>query len=413
MSIDLTRQQEQALETSQRFFERWRSGDRRQQVLKFQGAAGTGKTTLASLLAATCTLPLYAAPTGKAASVLTRKGCPASTVHQLIYQPMDAARNHLKELKAEEKQVLGEMESSSPTHHAALQEQLKEVRQKIREEEDAMNRPFFALKTESQLRDSDGLFLDEASMVDQEMGTDLESFGAPIVAIGDPFQLPPVRGMGYFTQGEPDVLLTEIHRQALGSPILELATMVRQGQPLPLGYRRDELAGKAAVVTGRPDPQMVLEADQILCGRNSTRVSINARCRTLLGRTLVWPEPGDRLVCLKNNHELGLANGTIWTVENFVGSRGTGTLVLDIVSEDGHVLCGVEAHSAYFEGRTPEKWAYRDAEHFDYGYALTVHKAQGSQWDRVVLFDDWRGSDRRQWLYTGVTRAAQALLVVQ
>lgn len=411
--MELTGQQAAAHEKVQAWLHKHRTGQPAPQVFRLFGAAGTGKSTLASMLASTCSSALFAAPTGKAAAVLTSKGSPASTIHQLIYQPMDAAQTKLKELKGEEKKVLGEMERAEGPTHASLQEQLREVRQKIRDEEEAMNRPFFALKPESILRDADLLCLDECSMPDQVTGEDLISFGTPILAMGDPFQLPPVRGTGYFTQVEPDVLLTEVHRQALGSPILELATWVREGRPLPLGYDRDELAGQAKVISGRPDPEVVIRAHQILCGRNATRISINARCRSLLGRTSPLPEPGDRLVCLKNNHEKGLANGTIWTVLAAHGSYQTGQIMLDIRSEDGRDLLGVDCHAAYFEGRQPERWSARDAEHFDYGYALTVHKAQGSQWDRVVLFDDWSGSDRRQWLYTGVTRAAKRLLVVQ
>lgn len=412
--MDLTSQQAEALEKAEAWHYDWSRGATRQQVFRVFGAAGTGKSTIANLLASAACRPVFGAPTGKAASVLTRKGCPASTVHQLIYQPMDAAKNHLKELQQEEREVLGQMESSDAALHPSLQEQLRTIREKIREEKDAMDRPFFALKTESVLRESDLFLLDECSMPDEVMGQDILSFDCPVLAMGDPFQLPPVKGTGYFTQTEPDVLLTEVHRQALGSPILELATWVREGRPLPLGYSRDEEAGQAEVVSGRPDPEVVTAADQILCGRNSTRISINNRVRSLKGIDNALPVPGDRLVCLKNNHELGLANGTIWHVVAQHGTGHTGRVVLDLEDEDRQRrLHGVEAHDAYFLGRVPERWAARDAEHFDYGYALTVHKAQGSQWDSVVLFDDWSGQDRRKWLYTGVTRAARRLMVVQ
>jgi len=414
MELDLTGQQAAALEKAQSWLQKHLEGRPAPMVFRFQGAAGTGKTTLAKLLASVCRMPIFGAPTGKAASELTRRGCPASTVHQLIYQPMDAAKDKLKELKSEESVILGQLETCSPTHHSSLQEQLREVRDKIREEQAAMDRPFFALRTESSLREADCFFLDEASMVDETMGQDIESFGRPILAMGDPFQLPPIRGQGYFLGENPEVLLTEIHRQALGSPILELATMAREGRPLPIGYERDELQGTARVVTGRPPAERVTQADQILCGRNQTRIAINNRCRALLGRSSAFPEVGDRLVCLKNDHMYGLANGTIWYVTAVHGTYATGRIVMDLINEDrNRPLFDIEAHTCYFEGKQPERWAARDAQHFDFGYALTVHKAQGSQWDSVVLFDDWSGSDRRKWLYTGVTRAAKDLLVVQ
>lgn len=407
MTQELTAQQTQAAES----VEHWHH-HRTKPVYRLNGAAGTGKTTLAKRLAQSAGNVLFAAPTGKAASVLTRKGCPAMTIHQLIYQPVETGRTRLEELRKEEKDILGQIEKATGPD-LALRSDLRTVREKIREEEAALSRPFFALKTESLLREADLLILDESSMVDQITAEDLMSFGTPILALGDPFQLPPVRGAGYFAQEKADFLLTEIHRQALGSPILELATMVREGRGLPVDYDRTTEAGAATVLRGRPSPDVVMSADQILCGRNATRVSLNNRCRALLGRDSPLPVAGDRLVCLNNNHDLGLMNGTIWTVLHNHGSHQTGRMVLDVISEDGKELTGIDVHDAPFLGRQVQRWEARDAEQFDYGYALTVHKAQGSQWDSVVLFDDWNQQDRRQWLYTGITRAARSLVVVQ
>lgn len=410
--MELSGQQLEAKARVDAWLARIMSGDRSQQVFGLDGGAGTGKTTIARLLSSSAERVLYAAPTGKAAAVLTRKGCPATTIHQLIYQPMEAGRSKIEELRKEEKDILQQIEEAvGPVE--TVQAELREVRDKIRAEEKALSRPFFSLKSESDLRGADLLVLDEKSMVDEETGSDLLSFGAPILALGDPFQLKPVRGLGYFSQRDADFTLTEVHRQALGSPILELATDVRSGRQLEAGFHKSCEQGEATVVAGRPSPEDVMSADQLLCGRNSTRVSLNARCRALLGRTSALPEHLDRLVCLKNNHELGLMNGTIWTVVRNYGFFQTGRIVLDLMSEDGVSLTGVQMHSCIFEGGQPERWEARDAEMFDYGYALTVHKAQGSQWDSVVLFDDWNLQDRRQWLYTGVTRAARKLLVVQ
>lgn len=410
--MELTGQQSEAHENVEAWLERHRRGLPAPQVYRLFGGAGTGKSTLAKLLASTCRAPLFAAPTGKAAAVLGRKGCPAQTIHQLIYQPMDAGKSKLEELRKEEAAILRQIEKSEGPD-AILRQELREVRDKMRREQEALDRPFFALKLESELSEADLLCLDECSMPDQQMGEDLLSFGTPILAMGDPFQLPPVRGTGFFTQVDPDYLLTEVHRQALGSPILELATMVREGRPLPRQFEEDTAFGSACVMHGRPDPEIVMKADQLLCGRNATRISLNARCRELLGYTSPLPEPGDRLVCLRNNHELGLANGTIWEVVKNHGSHQTGRIVLHVRSEEGRELDGVIVHTKPFLGQTVDKFEWRDAEQFDFGYALTVHKAQGSQWDHVVLFDDWAGADRRQWLYTGITRAAESLLVVQ
>ena len=72
---------------------------------------------------------------------------------------------------------------------------------------------------------------------------------------------------------------------------------------------------------------------------------------------------------------------------------------------------------AFFEG-TEGELAYpirRESDEFDYGYALTVHKAQGSQWDDVLLFDESYAfrEHRARWLYTGLTRAAKRLTIVR
>lgn len=406
MIEELSAQQNEAVEK----VSRWRQTLKRQYFL-LDGPAGTGKTTLARLLSSSGVV-LYAAPTGKAAAVLTSKGCPASTIHQLIYKPMAEAKSKLEELKKEEKDILQQLEEAVGPQEP-IQAELRTVREKIRVEQKSADRPFFALRTESDLREADLLVVDERSMVDGVMGEDILSFHAPVLFLGDPYQLPPVNGVPFAKDQKPDFLLTEVHRQALGSPILELATLARTGGQLDIGYERSSDAGTARILGGRPPVDLVGKADQILCGRNATRIALNRRSREIRGFTDVMPVTGDRLVCRRNNHELGLANGTIWTVVKNHGSHMTGRIILDIVSEDGVVLSGVNVHSNPFAGRQVERWEVRDADMFEYGYALTVHNAQGSQWDSVVLFDDWNLQDRRKWLYTGITRAARELTIVQ
>ena len=408
--MELIGQQREALHKVESWLERHRRRQPAPQVFRLFGGAGTGKTTIAQLLTASCHSAIYATPTGKAADVLTSRGCPAQTVHQLIYQPMDAGKGKLEELRKEEATILRQIEAAEGPDET-IRAELREVRDKMRMEEENLKRPYFALKSESELRSAELLGLDECSMADQEMGEDLLSFGTPILAMGDPFQLPPVRGTGFFTQQEPDVLLTQVHRHA--GPILLRATDIREGRGVHEGVWEDEHS-RVEIMRGRPDPELVMRADQLLCGRNATRTALNERCRALLGRTSPLPERDDRLVCLKNNRELGLANGAIWIVTDTHGSHQTGRIILSLRSEDGRrSLDGVIVHTAPFEGREVQKWEWRDAEQFDFGNALTVHKAQGSQWDRVVLFDDWTGSDRVRWQYTGFTRAISDLLVVQ
>jgi len=384
------------------------------QTFRLFGYAGTGKSTLLKRLLQDVTWgPVLAATfTGKAASVVTRKGVECSTIHQLIYKPAGEKGSMLKELQAEERKLLTAIEKAEGPD-AGIRAELRTVRDKLRVEREDAGRPFFQRNPDSLLRGAAVLALDEVSMVDQPMGEDLLSFDAPILALGDPAQLPPVKGSGYFTQGRPDVLLTEVHRQAEGSPILMLATAARMGHALPQGLQSTD-QGRAEVMRGRPHPDHVLAADQVLCGRNATRIALNRRIRDLKGLDPNRPEPGDKLVCLRNNRDMGLLNGTLWTVDAVRAAGERGKLLLSLTSDEGVPLDQViTAHEAPFLGQDVPHYELRDAEHFDYGYALTVHKSQGSQWGSVVLFDDWTGSSRREWLYTGVTRAADSLLVVQ
>jgi exodeoxyribonuclease-5 len=169
-------------------------------------------------------------------------------------------------------------------------------------------------------------------------------------------------------------------------------------------------------MTGKPDPGLVCGTDQILVGRNSTRRGSNLRMRGLLGRSTQddLPIPGDRLVCLRNDYQEGLLNGTIWEVKATAIIDNTERLDLTVINEEG-VEITVESHKHYFQGRGEEIPFYeiREAQCFDYGYALTTHKAQGSQWGSVFIFDEswvFRAS-ARQWLYTAITRAAERVVV--
>ena len=202
-------------------------------------------------------------------------------------------------------------------------------------------------------------------MVNEQIGMDLLSFGCKVLVLGDPAQLPPVGGGGFFTNGEPDVLLTEVHRQARHNPILDLATRIRTGQ----SWRQH------ALTTAKVGPEEALQYEQIICGTNRRRHAINSRCRELLGLPGVLPVAGDRLVCLRNNYEFDLMNGALYEVDSC--ELGETPDYVRLALRDGP---RVLAHTAPFTGADVEPWAERDYEKFDYGYALTCHKSQGSQW---------------------------------
>jgi exodeoxyribonuclease V len=339
------------------------------QLFRLFGYAGTGKTTLAKHIADGADGEVkFAAFTGKAASVMRGKGChQASTIHSLIYR----ARESGEEI------------------------------------------PSFDLWDEAPASKAELIIIDECSMVDAELGRDLMSFGVPVLVLGDPAQLPPIQGGGFFTEAEPNVMLTEVHRQAQDDPIVRLSMDVRAGEYLEPGrygesevVRRDDL-----------DPQRVLEADQVLVGRNATRRAYNIRMRERRGFVDPMPSAGDKLVCLRNNRKKGLFNGGLWSVKER-GARRTGIMTLRLLPDDETATRGVKVSvrpECFSGGIEQIDWARRKPyDEFDYGYVLTVHKAQGSQWDDVVLFDESFAfqDSRERWLYTGVTRAAKKLTVV-
>ncbi len=383
---------------------RWLKTD--QPVLRLFGFAGTGKTTLAKHLASGAGRVIFAAYTGKAASVLTSKGCPASTIHSLIYMPSSRSRAKLLELQDELAEAVNELMSGPDVNDNG---EVKKLKQAIHEEQEKLKRPAFILNPDSDIRHADLIVIDEVSMVDERIGQDLESFGVKILVLGDPAQLPPPFGTGYFTEQKPDVMLTEIHRQAAGNPIIELATKVRKGETLKVGQY-----GKSRVVEGKPDRAWVMGADQILVGKNLTRRRVNLQMRRLLGRGQDnLPVSGDKVVCLRNDREVGLLNGTLWGVTDTEYVDGMELMSLSVQAE-GDVVT-VSAHTHYFKGIEDQLAYYeiREAQCFDYGYALTVHKAQGSQWGDVFIFDESHvfKNARKRWLYTAITRAAEKVIV--
>ena len=374
--MEFSPQQDDALKAVARWL---KSG--RPQVFRLFGYAGTGKTTLARHFAEHVDGQVqFAAFTGKAAQVLRSKGATnARTIHSLIYRPRGE--------EAVEDESTGKT-SMSPT---------------------------FSLNRQSPVARAKLIIIDECSMVDEQLGKDLMSFGTPILVLGDPGQLPPVTGGGFFTEQEPDYLLTDIHRQARDNPIIQLAMQVREGKEIMHGDY-----GTAHVISRNEVTQdLVLEADQVLVGTNKTRRRYNQRLRELKGFSAAYPQAGDKLVCLRNDPAKGLLNGSLWQVMTSSRETVKPGINLLIKPEDDDMERGaakIKLLKAAFEDTETEiPWQTRRRyDEFDYGYALTVHKAQGSQWNNVVLFDEsfaFRDT-RERWLYTAVTRAAETLTIV-
>ncbi len=348
----------------------WLKGARgRSSIFRLFGYAGTGKTTLVKHIAEGVDgKVLFAAFTGKAACVMRSKGCySASTIHSLIYKARESG----------EETPSFELWNDAPASKAKL------------------------------------IIIDECSMVDAELARDLMSFGVPLLVLGDPAQLPPIHGGGFFTDAKPDAMLTEVHRQAQDDPIVRLSMEIRAGNPLTQGqYGETQVVRRNAL-----DPKRVLDADQVLVGRNVTRRAYNARLRERRGFADALPMAGDKLVCLRNNRRKGLFNGGLWMVKESPKARRQIIRMRLKPDEDlGERLIKVSVRPECFTGTIEEfDWPQRKAyDEFDFGYVLTVHKAQGSQWDDVVLFDESGAfpDNRDRWLYTGVTRAAKRLTIV-
>lgn len=377
--MEFTAQQKQALAAVHHWLA---NGTADKQIFRLFGFAGTGKTTIAKHLVQEIDGRVcFCAFTGKAALVLRSKGCAgASTVHSLIY----------KFVRADETgPVFVFNEEESDAVGAAL------------------------------------IVVDEVSMVGEEMAKDLMRFGVPILVLGDPAQLPPVAGEGFFIDAEPDFMLTDVQRQAEDSAIIQMSLDIREGRGLKLGVYGKQGEGRVIPRLWTPQAELArlaAEADMVLCGRNATRTYLNSSIRKskgLAGAQADWaPAVQDRLVCLKNNKDKGLLNGGLWTVREVAGDVRDPLVGLTLESNDdpdrGLVLAHVDWRN--FNGKESEiKWyEKRASDQFTFGQALTVHKSQGSQWDNVLIFDEsaaFRESSMNH-LYTAVTRAAKTVTVV-
>ncbi len=393
-ALSFSPQQQQALESAEAWY-----NTKHSPFFKVFGFAGTGKTTIAREFAKPGTI--FAAYTGKAAHVMRSKGCVgAQTLHSLIYLPSSKSAQQLKEMQAEYVEL---------AKAKAAEILLRPLRDAIEREKERVKSPSFTINSESRLKEANLLIVDEVSMVDMRMAEDLLSFEVPILVLGDPAQLPPVKSQGYFTDGEPDVLLTEVHRQAQGSPVLHLATEVREGRGL-----KNAMDGMLFERKGKLSPAMLAKWDQILVGTHKSRKLINTRMREYYGFPDNMPSPGDRIICTRNDPETGLLNGSQWVVQTAILEE-FGRVLLQIKSAEGEGQMTCEAHLAPFVGGEVPFYEIREAQCFEYAYAMTVHKAQGSQFDSVVLIDESRrfpAHQRRAWLYTGITRAANDLMVV-
>lgn len=234
--------------------------------------------------------------------------------------------------------------------------------------------------------DTELIIVDESSMIGETVDEDMRKYGVPIIYVGDPFQLPPVND-GESVIAEPDYCLSRIHRQAQGSPIVVLADRVRRGLPLPYD-------GVNVVDQCELTDEALREFDVVLCHTNARRRVLNTRLRPFEGPVA----PGDLVCSFKNHYEQGVFNGEVGRVTRVRTQR-----VWEADFGNGPVWF----HNVMMLGPddAPHDPRFKGSQVFDFGYALTVHKAQGSQFDSVLVWQERSFDDRLT--YTAITRAVK------
>jgi exodeoxyribonuclease-5 len=351
------------------------------------GYAGTGKTTLIGILYKELLKQdknikvAFCSYTGKASRVLKNKlsevSGSVSTIHSLIYSPVTNDRE----------EIIG-----------------WDLVDKV---------------------DEDLIVVDEASMVDNKIWDDLCSFGVPIIAVGDHGQLPPIGG-SFNLMENPALRLTEIHRQAKDNPIIKLSIEARTKGIIPLGSF--DGAVKKVSRQNYEAQEELMEMLQsytddllILCGYNNTRIKLNSYIRQALEFQSPLPESGDRVICLRNNHTKKIFNGMLGTINSIIPKKEDYYEMEASMDDDIKPYSGTVLKRQFGESKTlnftEERKITKKVDLFDFGYALTVHKAQGSQAPRVVLFEErFKQMDDiawKKWLYTAVTRAEESLFILE
>ena len=417
MSTVLTSDQENAKKLIAEWF--FNTDDK---VFVLSGYAGTGKTFLIDYLAKEVlhlkvgVEVVFVSPTGKAAANLVKNGTIAGTVHGLIYvrdeEALDVDENG--EIIAEQELRFIKKDSIDP---------------KIKL-----------------------IVIDEASMINETVLNDLLSFNVKCLFCGDSAQLPPVKGVCPLMEN-PHYTMTQIVRQAADNPIIQVATMAREGKRIPFGNYGDKVCviGKSGLSKAQRR-KLFLQADQVICGRNKTRNALNAEIRAYKGidEQARMPVEGEKLICTLNDWEkpldkdekFFLVNGVIGRASNICESfddLAAMDFQADFVDESVRVpfdsaiftrgeyrhLYGDRAvtlidGSVVHEGNFALLHKLRSVAdepitRFEFAYAITCHKAQGSEFDFVIVFDEsWAfGEERNRWLYTAITRAKEKLLIIR
>ena len=392
--MELTKKQEEGLKIA---VARHKSHEK---YTVISGYAGTGKSTLVRFIIDALDVDedkvAYATYTGKAAEVLRKKGNPnAMTLHRLLYDSIPRQGGGF--IRIPKKQL-----------------------------------------------DYSIVVVDEVSMVPKTMVDMLLAHKIYILFLGDPFQLPQIDKKETHTLlDKPHIFLDQVMRQAAESEIIQLTMKIRNGEDIPFMHGKEVIvAPKAELVTGH-----LTWADIIICATNKTRHNMNRQKRELLGYSGVL-QTGERIIVKRNYWEdcdedgNALVNGTVGTVanpyESFVripsyikNDRRDLPLIGCIFTPDGgksfdtfeidkdYLLkeepC-VDWRVSYQLGKLKPKIGDILPKQATYGYALTCHAAQGSEFDKVLVIEESFPFDKiehQRWLYTAATRASDKLVLVR
>lgn len=395
--------------------DRWLS-DKSNPLFSLVGYAGTGKTTTLQHFINNFKgdkQPLCCAPTGKAASVLKTKltGVNVTTVHHLLYKPTG------KSLKDLEALGIALLQTEDSRDKVKLEGLIQIERDRLAKED--VN---FETRPNGELLPGRLVIVDEASMVSDRMLGDFKSTGCKLLLVGDDGQLPPVKACDWFFRREHDSRLSTIMRQAFDNPIIRLSAEVRTGKVKCSDYNDHQ-----CTITSKDkmDSATWLAADQVITGRNASRTRLNRFFRKKLGKVGSFPVHGEKMICLKNNyrHVPVWINGVQFTTASDSVQVPVGDDFMFDITYDGQLLHAIEFYPYHCVANYyPEakELPREDRGHLfecDYGYAITCHKAQGSEWPFVIVADDKmqvdKGEFRRRWLYTAITRAKERLIIVE
>lgn len=456
---DLNAQQRAAIDDVVRWFN---SGAASERPYILQGYAGTGKTTLLKILMDRLKVSLsriaLCAPTNRAAKVLANKtGLFTQTVHKLIYVTVSEEINFQRErlrmwdealsfnqlgesliiqsgqdlreeyeelitndglafdekefeefknnrtetiLKFEGLELPEDTGERQKLFDTVKDERLRQHKQAIR---DLMAEDLPVRKKEPiEIVARYSLFMvDESSMVNEVQGRDIMSFGVPTIMVGDPFQLPPVKAKPFWHNLRAQTTLTRIERQkGPGAGIPLAGERLRKGESIS----RNESLG-IHPRNSLPDEKWT-STDQIICGTHKTRERLCRFVRNKLGHETVHPQPGEKVAAVYNDKQRGIMNGELYTVRRSELIRNGTVTRMTIEDPYGRVIEPVDAWTKGFAGRSATDFLDDQFGKFWWGYAITCHQSQGSEWRDIVVCDDWPGDSHDRWLYTAITRAS-------